>query len=153
MAQTVFLGEKVTETFSIQEVARRSGFSEPTLRYYERVGLIASIPRDPSSGHRRYDADTVQMIEALACLRSCGFSISEMQTYLDFMAREHEAAAEQRELFEKHAAKLAYEIERLQVRQRYMNAKVNLWGARERRDKAAENLAIGELKQIAGELK
>jgi len=38
---------------TIQDAARRSGLSEPTLRYYEEVGLIGPIPRDASSGHRR----------------------------------------------------------------------------------------------------
>jgi DNA-binding transcriptional MerR regulator len=39
---------------TIQDVSRRSGLSEPTLRYYEEVGLIGPIERDPSSRHRRY---------------------------------------------------------------------------------------------------
>jgi hypothetical protein len=43
----------------IQEVARRTGFSEPTLRYYERIGLIAPVPRDQSGSHRRYASETV----------------------------------------------------------------------------------------------
>jgi MerR family transcriptional regulator, aldehyde-responsive regulator len=43
---------------SIQEVARRTGFSESTLRYYERIGLIDPVPRDTSSSHRRYAPDS-----------------------------------------------------------------------------------------------
>lgn len=31
-----------------------SGLPESTLRYYEQIGIIASIARDPSSGHRAY---------------------------------------------------------------------------------------------------
>jgi MerR family transcriptional regulator, copper efflux regulator len=31
--------------FTIQDVSRRSGLSEPTLRYYEEVGLIGPIDR------------------------------------------------------------------------------------------------------------
>ena len=38
---------------TIQDVSRRSGLSEPTLRYYEQVGLIGPVERDESSGHRR----------------------------------------------------------------------------------------------------
>jgi len=38
---------------TIQDVSRRSGLSEPTLRYYEEVGLIGPIARDARSGHRR----------------------------------------------------------------------------------------------------
>ena len=54
---------------TIQEAARRSGLSEPTLRYYEEVGLIGPIARDPSSGHRRYREVEVDTPQALACLR------------------------------------------------------------------------------------
>jgi hypothetical protein len=31
--------------FTIQDVSRRSGLSEPTLRYYEEVGLIGPVGR------------------------------------------------------------------------------------------------------------
>ena len=54
--------------FTIQDVSRRSGLSEPTLRY-EEVGLIGSVDRDASSGHRRYsgeDVDTLRYL--LACV-------------------------------------------------------------------------------------
>jgi DNA-binding transcriptional MerR regulator len=37
---------------TIQDVSRRSGLSEPTLRYYEQVGLIGPVERDESSGYR-----------------------------------------------------------------------------------------------------
>jgi MerR family transcriptional regulator, copper efflux regulator len=32
-------------SFTIQEVSRRSGLSEPTLRYYEEAGLVGPIDR------------------------------------------------------------------------------------------------------------
>jgi hypothetical protein len=31
---------------TIQETSRRTGLSEPTLRYYEEVGLIGPVDRD-----------------------------------------------------------------------------------------------------------
>ena len=38
------------------QASRRTGFSESTLRYYERIGLIGPVPRVTSSSHRRYAA-------------------------------------------------------------------------------------------------
>ncbi len=61
-------------------------FSESALRYYERIGLIDPVPRDSSSSHRRYAAETVDTLEALACLRSTGMSIDDMRAYLDGVA-------------------------------------------------------------------
>jgi DNA-binding transcriptional MerR regulator len=44
--------------FTIQEAARHTGLSEPTLRYYEKIGLIGAVTRDDGSRHRRYDPAT-----------------------------------------------------------------------------------------------
>lgn len=48
------LSVTVLADLTIQQVARRTGLSESALRYYERIGLLDPVPRDPSSGHRRY---------------------------------------------------------------------------------------------------
>jgi len=55
---------------TIQDMSRRSGLSEPTLRYYEGVGLVGPIARDASSGHRRYRDEDLDTLQALACLRA-----------------------------------------------------------------------------------
>jgi MerR family copper efflux transcriptional regulator len=66
-------------TISIQDAARRTGLSEPTLRYYEEVGLVGPVLRDPSSGHRRYGTADLDTLEALACLRAVGVGIEDMR--------------------------------------------------------------------------
>ena len=79
-------------TLTIQDVSRRSGLSEPTLRYYEEVGLIGPIERDPSSRHRRYREKDLDTLQALACLRAMRVGIEDMRTYQANRARGHEAA-------------------------------------------------------------
>jgi len=66
---------------TIQDMSRRSGLSEPTLRYYEGVGLVGPIARDASSGHRRYRDEDLDTLQALACLRAMGVGIEDMRTY------------------------------------------------------------------------
>jgi MerR family transcriptional regulator, copper efflux regulator len=51
---------------TIQDVSRRSGLSEPTLRYYEEIGLIGPVSRDARSGHRRYRTEDLDVLQALA---------------------------------------------------------------------------------------
>ncbi|MBQ0890182.1 MerR family transcriptional regulator [Streptomyces sp. RM72] len=126
---------------TIQEMARRSGFTEPTLRYYEKLGLLGEVARDESSGHRRYDPATAERVVALACLRSAGVTVSGMRRYLDLLARGDAAAAEQRDLFTSQADKLAAEIEQLRLRLTYLRCKADLWDARHRGDTAAEERA------------
>ncbi|KUN18639.1 MerR family transcriptional regulator [Streptomyces corchorusii] len=133
---------------TIQEMARRSGFTEPTLRYYEKIGLLGRVARDESSGHRRYDPATADRVEALACLRSAGMTVSGMRRYLDLLARGDSAAAEQRDLFAAQAEKLAADIERLQLRLAYLRGKADLWDARVRGDAAAEKRAIEDVTRV-----
>lgn len=136
---------------TIQEMARRSGFSEPTLRYYEKIGLLGAVARDESSGHRRYGTATADRVEALACLRSSGMTVGGMRRYLDLLARGNSAAADQRDLFAGQAEKLAADIERLRLRLTYLQRKTDLWDARARGDAAAENRAIDEVTRVLEE--
>ena len=126
---------------TIQDVARRSGLSEPTLRYYEEVGLIGPIERDPSSRHRRYGEDDVDTLLALACLRTMGVGIEDMRTYQTNRARGRAAAGEQRDLLTRHAERVVTEIHTLQTHLDYLRAKATLWDARDRGDAAAESQA------------
>ena len=123
---------------TIQDVSRRSGLSEPTLRYYEEVGLIGPIARDGSSGHRRYREEDLDTLQALACLRAMRVGIEDMRTYQANRARGREAAGEQRDLLLRHAARIEAEIATLRTHLDYLRAKAALWDARDNDDGGAE---------------
>jgi MerR family transcriptional regulator, copper efflux regulator len=127
--------------FTIQDVARRSGLSEPTLRYYEEVGLIGPIDRDDSSGHRRYRSEDVDTLQVLACLRAMGMGIEDMRTYQENRERGRAAAAEQRDLLLRHAERVEAEIEKLRTHLDYLREKAAVWDARDRGDADAEAAA------------
>jgi DNA-binding transcriptional MerR regulator len=133
---------------SIQDAALRTGLSEPTLRYYEEVGLIGPIARDPSSGHRRYRDQDVDTLQALACLRAMGVGIGDMRTYQANRVLGHAKAGEQRDLLLRHAGRIEAEIETLHVHLAYLRAKASLWDARDRRDKHAESEANEQVQEI-----
>jgi DNA-binding transcriptional MerR regulator len=137
-----------TSWFSIQEVSRRTGLSEPTLRYYEKIGLIGAVTRDDSSRHRRYDPETMDTLQALACLRSAGMRVADMRRYLAFLDLGPAAAGQQRELFSEQADRLAGQIERLQLRLDYLRRKAELWAARDSGDRAAEQVASAEIVRL-----
>ncbi len=115
---------------TIAETAARCGLPESTLRYWERIGLAPRVPRDPSSGHRRYSTEDVALLETLANLRAVGLSVRDMRAYLS-QHRRGDAAAENRALFEAHARRLAAEVAALELRRSYLELKVRYWSARE----------------------
>jgi DNA-binding transcriptional MerR regulator len=144
--------QRASDRFTIHEVSRRTGVSEPTLRYYEKIGLLGVVERDESSRHRRYDSRTVDTIESLACLRSAGMRVEDMRNYLRLLEQGHDAAAEQRALFTAHAERLADEISGLQLRLVYLQRKAEMWDARDRHDTAAEAQATRDVIHAAEQI-
>ena len=116
-------------------------------------GLIDPVPRVTSSSHRRYAAETVDTLEALACLRSTGMGIDDMRAYLNGVAEGLTAAPRMVALFAAHAGRLERELAALRVRQAYTAAKVALWRARVEGDRAAEQKAAAEVLRIMGQLR
>jgi DNA-binding transcriptional MerR regulator len=137
---------------TIQQVSRRTGLAESALRYYERIGLIDPVPRDESSGHRRYPPDLVAVIEGMSCLRGTGMSVADIRAYIANMGRGQPAAADQHALFARHAERLRREIARLQLRERYVSAKAELWAARVKGDAAAEERITPTAIELGAEL-
>jgi DNA-binding transcriptional MerR regulator len=133
---------------SIQDAAARSGLSEPTLRYYEEVGLIGPITRDSSSGHRRYSDEDIDILQAFACLRAMGVGIEDMRTYQANRALGYAKADEQRDLLLRHVERIESEIDTLRVHLGYLRAKAGLWDARARRDETAEGEAAEQVQAM-----
>jgi DNA-binding transcriptional MerR regulator len=52
------------------------------------------VPRDESSGHRRYPPELVAAVESLSCLRGAGMSVADMRAYVDNTRRYVAAKAE-----------------------------------------------------------
>jgi MerR family transcriptional regulator, copper efflux regulator len=135
-------------TLTIQAVSRQSGLSEPTLRYYEEVGLLGPIARDESSGHRRYGEGDLDAAQVLACLRAMGVGIDDMRSYQANRRLGRAAAGEQRDILLRHAERVEAQIATLRVHLDYLRVKAALWDARDRGDAGAEAEAHAELESI-----
>jgi DNA-binding transcriptional MerR regulator len=144
---------KLEATLTIKQMAAQCGLSTYTLRYYEKIGLIKPIPRDGSSGHRRYSATTTRRVEELSYLRASGLSLDEMRRYLQLRERGGEVAAEQKALFLAHAEVIADEIRKLEIRQCYLSGKVAFWDAILNGDTDLAQQIAAQNREIAKDLK
>jgi len=69
----------------ISQVAKKSGVSASTLRFYEEKGLICSIGRQ---GIRRvFNANVLERLELIALGRAAGFSLEEIAGILGTEAK------------------------------------------------------------------
>jgi MerR family redox-sensitive transcriptional activator SoxR len=68
-------------TFSVGDVAARSGVATSALRFYEANGLIVSERTE--AGHRRYAADVMRRVGFIKVAQRVGLSLSEIKAALD----------------------------------------------------------------------
>jgi MerR family redox-sensitive transcriptional activator SoxR len=60
----------------IGELAKRSGLSAHTIRYYERIGLLPAPER--ISGQRRYDAPVLRRLAVIDVAQRAGLTLDEI---------------------------------------------------------------------------
>ena len=79
---------------TIKEVAKKTGVSADTLRYYERIGLLPAVPRK-SNGIRDYDEFFIDWIAFIQDLKSVGMSLEAILDYIS-LAKLGEASRKER---------------------------------------------------------
>jgi DNA-binding transcriptional MerR regulator len=138
--------------YTIREAAKLSGLRESTLRYYETIGIIHPIKRDPSSKQRVYTENDVNLIVGISCLSALGMSIEDMRIYLQNAAFGEKSADEQITLLETQTQRLEDEEQNIKLRQKYLQTKIHYWKATKSGNKSlAEEIAkqaIGIAKEI-----
>ena len=90
---------------TIAEVAKKYNLTPDTLRYYERIGLIASIPRT-KNGIRDYDDKACRRIEFIKCMRNAGVEIEILIEYISLFEKGKTTVKARQELLEEQREKL-----------------------------------------------
>ncbi len=117
---------------SIAEVARQTGLSAHTLRYYERAGLIASVRRAPG-GQRRYVAADLDWIRFLLRLRDTRMPIRQMQVFARLRSQGDSTVTERRALLEQHLVEVLASIHAMQRAAQALQTKVDHYRGMERK--------------------
>ena len=98
----------------IGELARRSGLSAHTIRYYERIGLLPYADRDRAS-RRDYDVSILTWIAFLDRLKTTGMPIREMLRYAALREKGTGTEAERHQLLEQHRDRVRAHVAQLRA--------------------------------------
>lgn len=96
----------------IGELARRSGLSVDTIRYYERIGLLPRAARD-GANRRDYDQGVLVWIAFLGRLKTTGMPLREIQRYAALRAQGPGTDAERRDLLMRHRSSVRRRLDAL----------------------------------------
>ncbi|TQF77648.1 MerR family transcriptional regulator [Elioraea sp. Yellowstone] len=88
--------------FPIGVLARRSGCTVETIRYYERAGLLPAPPR--RGAYRSYGEEDVRRLRFIRRARQLGFTLEEVRALLRLAAGGHASCGEARALAAAHLA-------------------------------------------------
>ena len=97
---------------TIAEVCKKYDLTQDTVRYYERIGLIPTIPRT-ESGIRNFDEESCRWIEFIKCMRNAGMEIEILLEYVDLFKQGKSTVQARRRLLEEQREKLVDKKEKI----------------------------------------
>ncbi|MGW7407637.1 MerR family transcriptional regulator [Streptomyces sp. NPDC054833] len=100
--------------YSIGELARRTGLTVKTIRFYSDRGILPPADRTPA-GYRRYGPDAVARLAFVRTLRELGLGLDTIRNVVDRQLALPDVAAE-------HAAALDVQIRVLRLRRAVLTA-------------------------------
>ena len=115
--------------YTVKQLADNMEISEHTLRYYTDMGLLP-CGRDKNN-RRVFDQESVNWVEGIKCLRSCGMSIEAIKEYSDLcMEKETEERLRARETIFLQQQKVAHQrLAQAQATADYIDKKVEHYRA------------------------
>jgi Cu(I)-responsive transcriptional regulator len=76
----------MADAFTIGHLARATGTKVETVRYYERIGLLAA-PGRTQGNYRAYGTEALSRLSFIRRARDLGFSIDQVRELLDLAAQ------------------------------------------------------------------
>jgi DNA-binding transcriptional MerR regulator len=99
--------------YSIGDVARSTGISVSTLRYYDREGMFPDMARR-GGGIRVFSEKELGILRVIECLKKAGMSIREIKEFLNW-CQEGDASLEKRQnMFHARLREVERQMEDLQ---------------------------------------
>lgn len=68
--------------FTIGKLAKACGVKTDTVRYYERLGLLA-LPERTESGYRKYNQESINRLNFVRRAQALGFTLEEIMELLE----------------------------------------------------------------------
>lgn len=109
---------------TIKEVSEKFGITQDTLRYYERVGILPRVSRT-SGGARDYQAEDLDWIGHVVCLRKARMPVESLVQYLKLSQEGDRTFPERLSLLQKERESLEQQAQQLQEAMSYLDFKIS----------------------------
>jgi DNA-binding transcriptional MerR regulator len=72
----------IVNIYLIKDLARLTGYSIHTLKYYLKIGLIKEVGRSPETRFRYFDDSSAELLKKIRALRRTGTPIKRIRNEL-----------------------------------------------------------------------
>ena len=108
-------------TLTIGALSTRTGVNIETIRFYERIGILAKPPRS-AAGHRIYSQEQLMRLGFVRRSRELGFSLDEVRRLLQLVDGGRYTCAEVKTITLDHLAEIRRKIADLRRLERTLAA-------------------------------
>lgn len=96
------------------------------MRYYEKIGLILDVTRNPQ-GHRDYSDHDVAWVDFLKRLKATGMPLNVMKTFAELRYKGDSTVSKRLKILEAHHRNIAEQIETLFKHKQQIAEKIKIY--------------------------
>ena len=98
--------------YTIKQVSEMTGLSVPTLRFYDKEGLLPELKRK-ESGYRVFSEEDLYSIELIDCFKKSGMQIREIRHFMALVKQGDASLEERLAICQRHVKRLEEKMEDL----------------------------------------
>ena len=99
--------------YTIKKVSEMTGLSIPTIRYYDKEGLLPDLQRK-ESGYRVFSDRDLEAIDLIGCFKESGLTIREIRHFMSLVRQGDVTLDERLAIFQTNIARLEEKLAAVQ---------------------------------------
>lgn len=99
--------------YTIKKVSEMTGLSIPTIRYYDKEGLLPDLQRK-ESGYRIFSDQDLEAIDLIECFKESGLTIREIRHFMSLVRQGDVTLDERLAIYQMHIARLEEKLAAVQ---------------------------------------
>ena len=99
--------------YTIKQVSEMTGLSIPTIRYYDKEGLLPDLQRK-ESGYRIFSDRDLEAIDLIECFKESGLTIREIRHFMSLVRQGDVTLDERLAIFQTNIARLEEKLAAVQ---------------------------------------
>lgn len=113
-------------SYSIGEVAQKTGLSTHTLRYYEKMGLLPFVQKS-KSGLRVFSDTDLNWLFLIDCLKQTGMPLKGIKQYIDWFIEGDSTLENRLRMFQRQQKNVQRQMMQLKKHLAKINYKIDLY--------------------------